>query len=134
MRKLTGLALAGLMLAASGCLERQMTITSDPPGAMVVVSDVEKGRTPVTFPFTWYGDYDIIVRLEGHQTLKTHANINAPAYAIPPFDLLSELAPWTYRDRRYLDFKLNKAVAPTNEQLIERAREFREETQLPVRK
>ena len=39
------LILAGLCLTAGGCLERQMTITSQPEGALVYVSDVEVGRT-----------------------------------------------------------------------------------------
>jgi hypothetical protein len=62
-----------LALAASGCVERELTVTSEPPGAIVYIGDREVGRTPITTPFTWYGDYDIILRREGYQTLNTHA-------------------------------------------------------------
>jgi len=109
-----------------------MFITSAPAGALVFVSDVEVGRTPVTVPFTWYGDYDIILRLDGHETLKTHANINVPIYEIPPFDLLSHMAPWTYRDYRYLHFDLQKLVLPSDEELIEAADALEKRNREPV--
>ncbi len=116
-----------LVLAAvlCGCVERKMTITTEPAGALVFVSDVEKGRTPVTFPFTWYGDYDVMVRMDGHETIKTHANITPPWYEVPPLDLLSELAPWTYHDRRYLHYKMEKLVLPDDASLIENAARLR---------
>jgi len=109
----------------SGCVEREMTITSEPEGALVFVSDREMGRTPVTFPFTWYGDYDIILRRQGHQTLKTHAAINAPWYEVAPLDLLSHIAPWTYRDQRFLHYKLEELQLPSDKQLIQKAEDMR---------
>ncbi len=109
---------------AAGCVEREMSITSDPPGAMVLISDVEVGRTPVKIPFIWYGDYDIILRRDGYQTLKTHANIIMPIYEIPPFDLLSAIAPWTYHDRRYLHFEMQAFVKASANELIERAEQM----------
>jgi hypothetical protein len=86
--------------ALAGCVEREMKITSEPTGALVFVSDREVGRTPVTLPFTWYGDYEVLLRLEGHQTLRANAPINPPWYEVPPLDLFSQMAPWTYQDRR----------------------------------
>ena len=109
-----------------------MTITSDPAGALVRISDNEKGRTPVTVPFTWYGDYDIILSREGHQTLKTHANLRPPIYEIPPLDFFSAIAPWTYHDRRYLHYTLTKLSPPDEEALLERAEELRRRTLEPV--
>jgi len=104
-----------------GCVEREMTITSEPEGALVFVSDREIGRTPVTLPFTWYGDYDIILRRDGCETLKTHAEINAPWYEVPPLDLFSHMAPWTYRDQRYLRYSLIQRKEPSDEDLIKKA-------------
>ena len=92
----------------AGCVERELVITSEPSGALVYISDVEVGRTPLRHPFTWYGDYDIILRMDGWETLKTHRNLRMPAYEVPPADLFSHLAPWTYHDTRYLHFKLEK--------------------------
>ena len=120
---------AGLL--AAGCVEQKMTITSEPSGALVQISDVEVGRTPVTVPFTWIGDYEIILRLDGYQTLKTHANIKATAYEIPPIDLFAEIIPYKYVDQRYLHFKLDKLVIPENRQLIDRAVQLRKENLEP---
>ena len=121
---------AALLLA--GCVEREMTITSEPGGALVFVSDREVGRTPVSLPFTWYGDYDIILRRDGFQTLKTHAEINPPWYEVPPLDLLSHVAPWTYRDQRFLHYKLEALELPSDEKLIEDAEKMRKRTVGPV--
>jgi len=121
-------------LLCGGCVLREMTITSDPPGALVLVSDEEKGRTPVTFEFVWYGDYDIILRLEGYETLKTAAPINPPLYEIPPLDLLSELAPWTYRDRRFLHYTLTPRQVLSPEKLIEQAKQLERQNRQPVEK
>jgi hypothetical protein len=125
-----------LMVTAlsGGCLEREMTITSQPPGALVYVSDVEVGRTPVTFPFTWYGDYDIILRMAGYKTLTTHAQINPPPQEVPPLDFFCEIAPWTFRDRRYLDYSLEPYKAPGDEELIQRAESLRRENLQPVKR
>ncbi len=116
-----------------GCVERELTITSEPAGALVVLSDIEVGRTPVTVPFTWYGDYDIILRLDGYETLDTSAEINMPFYEIPPLDLLVAIAPWTHRDQRYLHYELEPLELPDDEELLEDARQMREETLTPVR-
>jgi hypothetical protein len=112
-------------LAPAGCVERTLTITSDPPGALAVVSGVEKGRTPLVVGFTWYGDYAIELRKDGYQALKTHYNVLPPVYEIPPFDLLSQLAPWTYHDRRSVHLKLSEQVLPSEEELFRNAEELR---------
>lgn len=115
-----------LALACSGCVERTLTITSDPPNALVLVSYDEKGRTPTTFDFTWYGDYEVIISLDGYETLHTRVNVKPPMYDIPPFDLLSELAPWTYRVQRSAHFQLKKLELPDDDELIRRSAELRE--------
>jgi len=125
------LLVAALMLG--GCIEREMTITSEPEGSLVFVSDVEVGRTPLTMPFTWYGDYDVILRHEGCETLKTHAHVNAPWYGLPPADFFASIAPWTIHDRRYLHFTMEEARIPTDEQLLENAEAFRQRTAEEVR-
>ena len=135
---LIGLLAACLSACAAGCVDREMVITSEPAGALVYVSDVEVGRTPVRVPFTWYGDYDIVLRHEGQgqtqfQTLKTHRHLTPPVYEVPPLDLLSAMAPWTYRDTRYLHFQLEPLGEPSQEELLQNARELREKTLQPVR-
>jgi len=135
MKRCAGIVVAVVVAGAlAGCLEREMTITSEPEGALVFLSDTEIGRTPVTKQFTWYGDYDIILRKEGYQTLKTHAKIDPPPQEIPPLDLFCEIAPWTIRDQRYLHFKLEKMVEPTDQQLIDRAEAIKRQNLEPMRK
>jgi hypothetical protein len=59
------LVLPGVLGAATllaGCVERTITINSEPQGALVYLNDEEVGRTPVSVPFLYYGTYD--VRLE----------------------------------------------------------------------
>ena len=115
-----------------GCVERYITITSDPPGALVEVSHVEKGRTPITFPFTWYGDWEVVLRLEGHDTLVTNADIQPPWYEVPPLDLFSALAPWTYKDERFVHYTLSERVTPPPGELIQRAEEMEQRNMEPV--
>lgn len=56
-----------LLLPLTACVERTISITSTPSGALVHLNDQEVGRTPLTVPFTYYGVYD--VRLEHEPAL-----------------------------------------------------------------
>jgi hypothetical protein len=99
--------LATLSLLCAGCgVERTLTITSDPPGAMVTLNDQEIGRTPVTRDFTWYGTYDVELRKDGYKTLKTTGKVWAPWWQMPPIDLIAELAPIPSHDRHELAYAL----------------------------
>lgn len=117
-----------------GCVEREMTITSDPPGALVFVSSEAIGRTPVTKKFQWYGDYEIILRYpeKGYKTLKTSEPVHPPWYEIPPLDLFSHIAPWTYRDHRQFNYKLEKLKPTTDEALIRRAEQMQKRNKAPA--
>ena len=109
MRKVT--AIVGLLSAVVliGCVERTMTINSNPPGALVYLNDQEIGRTPVTKDFLWYGNYDVQVRKEGYHTINTSEPVIAPAYEWPPFDLLAELVPWRVKVHREFSYTLRPA-------------------------
>jgi hypothetical protein len=120
-------ALAAL-LALAGCVERTMKIDSDPQGARVFVNDEEVGRTPAKFSFLWYGDYDIILRKDGFQTVKTHYRVAPPWYQYPPIDLLAEcLIPATIKDEHVLpSYSLEPAAVPPVEEVVGRAVQLRE--------
>ena len=133
MRNLPLVMTVACLLSTLGCVEQKMTITSEPSGALVFVSDQEVGHTPVTIPWTWVGDYAITLRMEGYQTLKTHADLKPTGYEIPPVDLFAELLPYTFRDQRYVHFKLEKLVLPSNEELILRAQKMRQENLQPAK-
>ncbi len=131
-RKLRLGVIAAVALAALGwslgCVERTARVQTNPPGALVTVNDEEVGVSPVKFAFVWYGDYDIIVRKPGYQTLKTHYRLEPPWYEWPPFDLVAEtMVPQMIHDEHEVPvFTLEKAETPKVEDVVERATELRE--------
>ena len=98
-----------VLTGAGGCIERVLTVQSNPPGALVELNGQEMGRTPVTRDFTWYGVYDITLRLEDYQTLKTAAKVYPPIYQWIPFDLVTDLLPFTVTDHHRLSYALTPA-------------------------
>ena len=132
-RKTTPLrAVAGaccVVAVLAGCVRRTLTIETEPAGALVLLNDEEIGRSPVTTDFTWYGDYEVIIRHEGYQTLNTNVDVRAPWYQHPPIDFFAEvLWPGRVVDARAYTFALTEAVPPDRAQLVERARALRERT------
>ena len=92
--KRTALLLVGFScLLPIGCVQRTISITSEPKGALVYLNDVEVGRTPVTVPFTFYGVYDVRMEAEGYQPLWTKQKAKAPWWETPGVDLLAEAVP-----------------------------------------
>ena len=60
----------GLILSFSvGCVQRRMTIRSNPPGALVYVDDYQVGTTPVSTDFVYYGTRKIRLIKDGYDTL-----------------------------------------------------------------
>lgn len=99
-----------LLNLVAGCAQRSLVIKSEPSGALVYLNGEEIGRTPVKYDFTWYSDYDVVIRLDGYEALKTHRGLKAPLSDVPPFDLLGEL--FGKKDFREWTFVL----APAQEQ------------------
>jgi hypothetical protein len=125
------LGLCGLLVAFvalwAGCIERTVTINTEPQGATVFLNDEEVGKTPLKAPFTWYGDYDIVIRKAGYQTIHTNQNIRTPWYEIPGIDVFTEcLIPVTVHDDRVLEtYALEPQKAPEREELLRSADEAR---------
>jgi hypothetical protein len=109
------------LLVASGCVRRSLTVKSDPPGALVYLNGVEVGRTPMTRDFTWYGTYDVVLRKEGYETLKTEGKVIAPWWQWVPIDLFAEALP--LRDRHELSYRMRPYAAATvdPQQMLSRA-------------
>ena len=89
------LALLGALalLAAGGCVRRTITITSEPPGALVWLNDREIGRTPVEVDFDFYGTYDVRLVKAGYEPLLTSGKANSPWWDTLLLDLVAELVP-----------------------------------------
>lgn len=115
------------LIPLAGCVRRTLTIETDPQGAMVFLNDQEVGATPVSTDFTWYGDYDVVLRKDGYETLHTHVKVKTPWYQVPPIDFFADvLWPGRIHDHRFARFTLVPWVAPEQEQVVQRAKELRD--------
>ena len=122
------LIVLGLLLCAlnTGCVQRRMTVRTNPPGALLYVNDYEIGATPVSLPFTYYGTRKIRLVKDGYETLTVMQPIPAPWYEFFPMDFVSEnFVPGQIRDQRTLDFQLRPQVVVPTEQLLSRAEGLR---------
>ena len=81
--KLVVLVAVALVLGACARVERRITITSEPSGAIVSLNDTEVGRTPVEVDFTYFGVYDVRLRKEGYEPIVTTAEAKAPLHEQP---------------------------------------------------
>jgi hypothetical protein len=109
-----------VIVLLGGCVERKLTINTDPQGAMVILNDQEIGTSPVTVPFNWYGDYWVRISKDGYETLNTHRKLKAPLHDHPPFDFITQiLYPGPIVDAYEWTFELATKEYPTREELIE---------------
>jgi hypothetical protein len=127
MRRI-GLLGLGIVLCG-GCVERTLSISSTPPGALVTLNDMEVGRTPLSKRFTWYGTFDVQVRKEGYQTLNTTTPVIAPWWQWIGFDLIAELLPIRLQDEHEVSYTLKpqslEQVDP--DAIVQRGQKLREQ-------
>ncbi|MFI4871107.1 MAG: PEGA domain-containing protein [Phycisphaerales bacterium JB058] len=127
-----GLVLIAITPVLGGCLERTVTITSEPPGAIVVLNDEEIGRTPVETGFRYFGVYDVRLQREGYEPIVTEKEAVAPIWEYPGLDLLAIAAPW--RVKTHLEWHFDLEPVPeagteeaqrAEQELFDRARSLR---------
>jgi len=129
-KELLAVSVVGLtiIVIASGCVERKLTINTRPQGALVTLNDEEIGTSPVTASFNWYGDYDVRISREGYETLKTHRTLKGPWYDHFPFDFFAGcLSPKRIVDSYEWTFELKEKQEPERQQLIEDARQLKQQ-------
>ncbi len=133
-----GLALSLLLFAlVAGCVYREIEIMTRPPGARVEFDgQVLEQKSPVRFPFYWYGSHEIVVQKPGYFRERLRIHIAPPWYEQFPIDLFTELL-WPgqlYIIHSYplaLDRELPMDDVPDDEKaamragLIERGEQFR---------
>ena len=121
------LLVVGLVAAViiGGCVERKLTIKTEPQEALVVLNDEEIGTSPVTVSFEWYGDYNVRISKEGFETLKTHRKLKAPWYDKFPFDFFTMLNPERTVDEYEWTFELEPKKEISREELIQNAEELK---------
>ncbi len=126
-------ALLGMMfvLAQAGCVKRRYTIRTDPPGATVVVNNEEIGRSPVSRSFTFYGDRDILLMLDGYKTQHLIQPIAPPWYDNKLTEVVTEnFLPFTLRDEREFNYKMGPDDIPPINDLMSRADNLRSQAKV----
>lgn len=115
-----------VLLVAAGCVQRRMTIRSNPPGALVYVDDYQLGTAPVSHDFVYYGTRKIRLVKDGYETLTVRQPFPLPWYQYFPFDFVTEnLIPWEIRDERVVDLAMAPAAATPPESVVARAEQAR---------
>jgi hypothetical protein len=115
-----------------GCVQRRLTIRSNPPGALVYVDDYQIGTTPCSTDFIYYGTRKVRLVLSGYETLNVLQPIPTPWYEYPGLDFVSEnLVPGEIRDSRVVDYQLQPQMIVPTPQLLSRAENTRHAAPAP---
>lgn len=131
-RFLSNSMLALAALALTGCVERRLTIRTDPPSALVRLDGREIGFTPISVPFTYYGNRRVQIVKDGFETMTIDQPINTPWYQYFPLDFITEvLVPWNIRDEREYEYVMEPARGASVDELQARARSVREQALVP---
>lgn len=126
----TVLILVLTAVIGGGCVERRLTINTQPPGAIVTLNDEEIGTSPVTVSFNWYGDYCVRISKEGYETLNTHKELKGPWYDSFPFDFFAQIASAKRKTDKYeWTFVLEEKKQINPQELAEKAQQLRKELQ-----
>ena len=127
-RNVSELIVVSVILFCGGCVERQLTVKTEPSDALIILNDEEIGTSPVTINFEWYGDYNVKISKKGYQTLQTHRSIKRPTCDRFPFDLFAD-ALWPKRivDKYEWTFQLDPYQTPDREELINSAVSLKED-------
>jgi len=113
-------------IAATGCVQRRMTIRSNPPGALVYVDDYQIGTTPVSTDFIYYGTRKIRLVKDGYETLTVRQPFPLPWYQVFPLDFVTEnVWPGEIRDERIVDLAMAPMAATPAEEVVARAEQAR---------
>ena len=103
-----------------------MTITSDPPGAMVYIDNHEIGQTPISHDFTYYGTRNFRLEMDGYETVNEQRAIKPPWYQIPPLDFFSDnFSTRDIHDHRCFNFQLHRRPEESENDIIARGLELK---------
>lgn len=97
----------------------------------MLVEGERVGVTPASLDFDYYGTREFTLIKDGHETLTTMQKVQTPWYQIPPLDFISDnLLPFRVTNRHEFHYKLEPERVPRSEDIIERARSLRSESQV----
>lgn len=112
----------------TGCVERRLTVVTEPAEAVVWLNDEEIGVTPVTVNFNWYGDYNVRIEKSGYEILNTHRQLPRPAHDTFPWDFFAEvLWPGKIEDTYTWTFNLKPFEPVSEAELVEAAHRMRDQ-------
>ena len=124
-------AALSVAVLAGGCVERVVSITSEPPGALVYLNDREIGRTPVEALFVHYGTFDVRLLLEGWEPLSTVGQARPPLWDTVPLDFFATILPVPLESRIAWHYRLEPARGD-EAGMLERAMELRQRVNEPM--
>lgn len=114
------------LLLASGCVTRELHITTEPSGAKVTINKTYEGTSPMTMPFVHYQVFGIMIEKEGYHPLYVEEPIVAPFCEKPGIDFFTEISPMKVNDRRELHYVLQETGAADNvDDVLSRAAEMK---------
>ncbi|MCA9070435.1 MAG: PEGA domain-containing protein [Planctomycetaceae bacterium] len=126
-----GLLLAVICIFQVGCVHRRVTLQSDPPGALVLIDGEERGYTPYSMDFTYYGTREIQLVKPGYETLTVMQKIRKPWYQVFPIEFFSDnLWPCRTTDRNNFFYRMQPHTIAPVEELLDRANGLRTESQV----
>ena len=121
-----------ITVVLSGCVERELTINTEPQGGLVILNDEEIGNSPVTVNFKWYGTYRVQIEKKGFSTLSKHIELKRPLHDLFPFDIFEDIFNPNRIDSYSWNFKLDTYQKPDRKLLIDKAKLANEQMQLEL--
>jgi len=116
-----------LVLLSCGCVERRLTLVTQPQGAVAYYNGEQIGQTPVTFSFTHYQAADLRFEKDGFDTLRLVQPLKVPAWQRFPLDIFSELLwPFTLRDEQAFAYTMEQTQDLPADGLLQEAQGARE--------
>lgn len=113
---------ACILLSTGGCVVRELVIKSDPPGATVFINGRDSGKTPLTKQFDFYGSREIVLRMEGRESVRKVVSPGVPWFEFFPLDFFFEIIfPLTLRDRHEYSLSLPPLPERPPHDILERA-------------
>lgn len=107
----------------AGCVDRLLSVRSEPAGAEVWLDGVKVGETPCEIRYTWYGTREIVLEKRGYREIREQVSLQGPWWQYPVLDFVTDvLIPFTITDRSDLAFTLERAPTTQEELLEVRAR------------
>ena len=99
--------------------------------AEVLLEGEEVGYTPVGIDFNHYGTREITLIKDGYETVTAMQKVRSPWYQKLPLDFVSDnFSPVKINDRLDYTFTLNKQELVSNDQLLQRAKGLRSQSQV----